>query len=90
MMPEKLWRRSENWVGTSIEDAFVMISLESGRYVSLTATATGVWDAIETPNTIDTIVEKLTGAFEVSAEQCRKSVTELLSKFEEMGLVSSN
>ena len=90
MVDEKVWRRSENWVGTSVEDAFVMISLEHGQYVSLNPTATDVWEAIETPDTIDHIVDKLTARYDVSAEHCRKSVSDLLVKLEGMGLVSSS
>jgi hypothetical protein len=36
----------ENWVGTPIEDAYVMLNLDLGRYVSLNCAAT---DATSTP-----------------------------------------
>jgi hypothetical protein len=89
-MGEKVWSQSERWVGTMVEDAFVMISLDHGQYVSLNATATDVWNAIGTPNTLDHIVDALTTGYDVPPERCRTSVTELLTKLEGMGLVSSS
>jgi hypothetical protein len=90
-MPEKMkiWSRKENWVGAAIEDAFVMINLDQGHYVSLNPTATDVWNAIETPAAIPDIVSKLTARYDVPAEHCRKSVTELLEKLEGMDLITS-
>jgi hypothetical protein len=89
-MDARVWRQSENWVGTRIEDVFAMISLDQGQYVSLNATATEVWEAIETPATIDHIAEKLIARYEVSAEHCQSSVTNLLARLEDLGLVSSS
>jgi hypothetical protein len=89
-MGEKVWSRSENWVGTAVEDDFVMINLDHGQYVSLNPTATDVWNAIEAPETIDRIVEKLIASYDVEPEHCHKSVTALLAKLEGMGLVSAH
>lgn len=88
-MSEKKWSRAENWVGATIEDAFVMLNLDQGHYVSLNSTATDVWNAMETPAAISDIVSKLTARYDVQAEHCRNSVTELLEKLEGMGLITS-
>jgi hypothetical protein len=89
-MPEKKWSRKENWVGTAIEDAYVMVNLDLGHYVSLNCTATDAWNAIERPAPISEIVSKLTARYDVPVEHCRKSVTELLEKLEAMGLINPN
>ena len=89
-MSDKVWARKPNWIGTTVEDAFVMIDIDHGQYVSLNPTATDVWNAIETPDTVDRIVEKLVAHYDIGAEQCRKSVAGLLEKLEAMGLVSAS
>ncbi|MEY2927543.1 MAG: hypothetical protein RL367_2020, partial [Pseudomonadota bacterium] len=41
---DTIWQRSESWVGSQIDDSFVMLNIEVGDYVSLNATATDVWN----------------------------------------------
>ena len=38
-MSEPLWARSDDWVGSEIDDSFVMVNIDSGKYVALNATA---------------------------------------------------
>lgn len=83
-----MWKRLDDWIGTQVEDHFVMIHLESGRYVSLNDSAAEAWQALETPKDQDAIVSDLTAKFEVDAETCGKSVTALLARMQEMGLVA--
>lgn len=82
------WQRSDDWVGSEIDDSFVMVNIDSGNYVALNVTANAVWQALETPSSEDELVDKLTGQFSIDADQCRASVNTLLGKMQEMALVS--
>jgi Coenzyme PQQ synthesis protein D (PqqD) len=82
------WQRSDDWVGSEIDDSFVMVNIDSGNYVALNVTANAVWQALETPSSEDELVDKLTGQFAIDAEQCRTSLNSLLGKMQEMALVS--
>jgi Coenzyme PQQ synthesis protein D (PqqD) len=82
------WQRSDDWVGSEIDDSFVMVNIDSGNYVALNITANAVWQALETPSSEDELVDRLTGKFDIDAEQCRTSVNTLLGKMQEMALVS--
>jgi hypothetical protein len=82
------WQRSDDWVGSEIDDSFVMVNIDSGNYVALNVTANAVWQALETPSSEDELVRVLTAKYEVDEEQCRASVTSLLGKMSEMALVS--
>jgi len=42
-MGDRRWARSDDWVGSEIEDSFVMVNIDSGKYVALNPTATAVW-----------------------------------------------
>jgi hypothetical protein len=83
-----MWQRSDNWVGSEIDDSFVMVNIDSGNYIALNITANAVWQALETPSSEDDIVGKLSGQFDVAEAECRASVATLLEKMSEMALVS--
>jgi hypothetical protein len=81
------WQRSDDWVGSEIDDSFVMVNIDSGNYIALNVTANAVWQALETPSSEDELVNRLTEQFSIDADQCRQSVTALLGKMSEMELV---
>ncbi len=81
------WQRSDDWVGSEIDDSFVMVNIDSGNYIALNVTANAVWQALETPSSEDELVSSLTEQFSIDADQCRQSVAALLGKMSEMELV---
>lgn len=86
-MSDTVWQRNVEWIGASIEDALVMISVERGSYVSLNATAAAAWDILEAPVTAEMLTEQLSARFAVSSEHCAASVKTMLGRFEELGLI---
>ncbi len=87
-MTETLWQRTDQWVGTEVEDSFVMINLETGTYLTLNATANAVWDVLETPQTQDAVEAALLDRFDVVPADCTTAVTSLLAKMRDMKLAS--
>ncbi|PTQ58330.1 coenzyme PQQ synthesis protein D (PqqD) [Sphingomonas aurantiaca] len=87
-MTETLWQRTDQWVGTEVEDSFVMINLETGTYLTLNATANAVWDVLETPQTQEAVEAALLDRFDVVPEDCTTAVTSLLAKMRDMKLAS--
>lgn len=87
-MSEAKWQRDENWVGSEVEDSFVMVNIDSGKYVALNLTASAVWELLEEPRSEDQLVSELTDRFAVDADQCRQSVAGLLSRMRELELAS--
>jgi hypothetical protein len=73
------WQRREDWVGSQVDDRYVMINLESGEYVALNETATEVWMLLEEPRDADTLVDRLTASFAVDRDACRRSLDALLA-----------
>ena len=86
MMTETRWQRTAEWVGTEVEDSFVMINMETGTYLTLNRTASAVWDALETPQSQDMVETRLTDRFDVSVEECRTAVTALLAQMQNLKL----
>ena len=81
------WRRRDDWVGSQVEDQYVMIHVESGRYLALNATATEAWRILETPHDAAGVAAALAEKFDVDAETSAKSVETLLGTMQELELV---
>jgi hypothetical protein len=79
-MTEAVWQRAVDWVGTEVEDSFVMIHLDTGTYLTLNRTASAVWDALETPQTQGAIEDRLRAQFDVDASTCSAAVGNLLAE----------
>ena len=75
-----MWQRNEQWIGSHVEDSFVMINIESGKYIALNATGAAVWDFIAEARTEQSIVDHLLREFDVEAETCRRSVQTLMKR----------
>lgn len=88
-MNETQWQRIDDWVGTEVEDSFVMINMETGTYLTLNRTASAVWDALETPQTQATVEQGLLDRFDVSPDDCHAAVTALLAQMQELKLATS-
>jgi hypothetical protein len=87
LMTDELWQRTDNWVGSQIDDAFVMLDFEAGTYVSLNTTATEIWDTLESPASAGDIVARLTARFDVEEAACAASVDRMLVELSDKGLI---
>jgi hypothetical protein len=81
------WQRKDNWVGSEVDEAFVMLDFVKGEYLSLNQTAARIWDALESPSSKQDIVAGLTETYDVSADQCGASVDKVLGVLEGKGLI---
>lgn len=86
-MSEERWQRTDHWVGSQIDEAFVMLDFEAGTYVSLNSTATEIWDTLESPASRDEIVARLTARFDVSEADAAASVARVLGVLSDKGLI---
>jgi len=87
-MTEAIWQRDDNWVGSTVEDSFVMVNIDTGKYVSLNATASLVWQALESPATQGEIEARLRAEFDVSVDRCRQAVANLLAEMQKLQLAA--
>lgn len=81
-MTDAKWTRNDDWVGSAIEDSFVMVNIGSGSYVSLNETARAIWDALDTPRTQAEIEASLSAKFDVAPDACAAAVTRTLEEME--------
>jgi hypothetical protein len=82
------WRRSDDWVGSQIEDSFVMLDIRSGQYVSMNATAADIWHALEEPRSEEEVAALMLDRYEVDADHCLSAVRSVLANMAEKRLVN--
>ena len=85
-----MWARNADWVGTEVEDSFVMINMDTGTYLTLNRTASAVWDALETPQSQGDIERRLRDRFDVSEDACHASVSALLKQMQDLKLATAH
>lgn len=84
-----LWSRHD-CVSADVEGSLVLLDLEKLVYHSLNATASAVWQALETPSTVSSVTARLTSRFQIDSEHCHQSVTRLLHELEALNLVHAS
>lgn len=65
----------------------VMIDFETGKYFLIKGTGNVIWDLIQEEITTEKIIEKLLEEYDVSREECEKSVIEFLEKLESLSFI---
>lgn len=86
-MSDTRWQRKDNWVGSEVDEAFVMLDFVKGEYLSLNQTAARIWDALEAPRSAGEIIAGLTEVYDVSADSCAAAVSKVLGVLEGKGLI---
>lgn len=84
-----LWRRSDDWVGSDVDDSLVMVHIETGKYIALNPTAAAVWNALDEPRDEVAIVARLIEEFEISEAACSDAVRRLIADFEQRQLIEA-
>ena len=75
---------------TDLDGEKVMMDLEKGQYFALNSVASRIWEVIESPISVNKVVETLLEEYEVEREECEKSVLEFKKGLEDASLISVN
>lgn len=73
---------------TDLSGEKVMVDFESGKYFLIKGVGNDIWDMIQEEITVGDIIRKLLSEYEVSEEECEKSVLEFLGKLKEMDFIA--
>lgn len=79
--------RASEVVATPVGDHLVVLN-EELRYVGLDTTGQAVWELLETPRSLDELVEELVRRFDVEPDQCRDDVSAFLADLHRHRLVT--
>lgn len=72
---------------TDLSGEKVMIDFETGKYFMIKGVGNDIWDMLGSEITPDEIITKLLSEYEVTPEECEKSVMEFLGKMRELEFI---
>ena len=72
---------------TDLAGEKVMVDFECGKYFLIKGVGNDIWDMIQEEITPDEIIKKLLSEYDVSCEECEKSVMEFLNKMESLNFI---
>jgi hypothetical protein len=67
---------------TDLAGEKVMVDFDNGKYFLIKGVGNDIWEMIQNEITPGEIIEKLLSEYDVSREECEKSVMEFLDKME--------
>jgi hypothetical protein len=80
--------RRGDWLSAKVGEDLVMMSAQTGDYVTLSRVGGRLWELVETPQTLEALCRQLVCEFDVTPEQCRADVEAFLEEMERHGVVS--
>ena len=92
-MKEVFYKAKEDFVHRKVAESDVLISVGANvanfnGYITLNPTASLLWDALATPQTVDTLTQMLTAAFDVSDEAAKTDVENFLELLKRNSMVT--
>ena len=72
---------------TDLAGEKVMIDFESGKYFMIKGTGNDIWDMIQSEITVGDIIANLLKEYDVSEEECEKSVFAFLEHMEKLSFI---
>ena len=92
-MKEVFYKAKEDFVHRKVAESDVLISVGANvanfnGYITLNPTASLLWDALATPQTVDTLTKMLTAEFDVSDEVAKTDVENFLEMLKRNSMVT--
>ena len=72
---------------TDLSGEKVMIDFDSGKYFMIKGVGNDIWDIVQEEVTVENIIEKLLSEYNISREDCEKSVLAFLEKLKELEFI---
>jgi len=85
--PASIYRKSTKQVSCKIHDEVAILDLDKAVYFGLQGAAVHIWDVLETPRSVADICASVADAFDISENECRTDVVDILANLQGEGLV---
>ena len=85
-MSEKKYSRRPDIITADMDGEVVMMDIMTGKYYNLGATGGMIWGLLESPKTLDNIVDELTKKYDIDRPTCTLQVESFLKSGLEKGL----
>lgn len=78
---------SASQVSSKLNADTVILHFDKGAYFGLNEVGTVVWEALQTPQTINSLRDAIVSEYDVEVERCEQDVLKLLEKLHQEGLI---
>lgn len=78
---------AETHVSTTVDGETVLLNNETGTYQGLTGVGPRIWELVQEPTTVETVVETLSTEYDVDSQQCEHDVRAFLRELSAEQLV---
>lgn len=89
IVPGETLRRADGLLTAAVNDELLMMSVEHGKYFNLNAVGARIWELLETPVTVESLIGVLTAEYDVGPDTARQEVERFLAALRDRGLVAS-
>ena len=86
----KRFKRSPLVVCCELDGQTALFHSSTCDYLVLNETGSAIWDALQSPMTLEQICKKLLAKYEVTSEQCQMNVEEWLSMAIEKEIIANS
>ncbi|MES2055522.1 MAG: PqqD family protein [Pseudomonadota bacterium] len=73
-MSEIRVRRTPDLITAPLDDGAMIMDVASGNFLELNRTAAGIWDLLDTPNTVSGLCALVLDRYEVTPELCAAQI----------------
>lgn len=82
------YRRNPDLIAADMDGDVVMMSIDRGDYYGIGGVGARVWELLESPKTLDDIVQTICREFEVDQVRCHVDMARFLDELQAHGVVS--
>jgi len=82
-----IFKRSTGQVSCKIDDDVAILDLGRALYFGLQGAGVHIWDALEQPRSVADLCASIVEEYDISVDDCRADVVEILASLQEEGLV---
>lgn len=79
--------RNEEIIAANMDGEIVMMNIETGNYYNLGKTGSAIWNMLEHPISVETLIRELVEKYPVSRQQCEEETLTFLTELREEGLI---
>lgn len=85
--PQTQVKASQDQVSSDLNGEAAILDLKNGIYYGLDPVGARIWELIQQPTSIESVVSQLLDEYDVEAEQCSHDVVALVTELRERGLI---
>lgn len=74
-----LVQRNPKLIANQMDGEIVMMSIDNGEYYGLDETGSRIWELLESPVSVQKLLDTLLEEFEVDQEECKNDTLEFLN-----------